>query len=144
MTPPPRSDPSPPAVECPQCLSQKRFAGSYASPNEDVLCGFHTSELRWKHEQELAAVTKERDELKAKLEREECWKCGSVRFSSEQVVKALNRRIEIVECERDGLLVWKKLSLGCPGDKCGGNCRCACHDAEARRALSGSNKEGGG
>jgi sugar-specific transcriptional regulator TrmB len=46
-----------PEVACENCLRQQRFAGTYASPNEDVLCGFHTNELR-----------KELDQFKERVE----------------------------------------------------------------------------
>ena len=60
--------PSASETACPQCLAQKRFAATYASPNEDVLCGFHTSELRKSYEAALAERTRERDELRELVE----------------------------------------------------------------------------
>ena len=53
-----------PPERCNQCLSQQRFAGTYASPNEDVMCGFHTSELR----KELEAKDARIRSLEADLE----------------------------------------------------------------------------
>lgn len=53
--------------ECDQCLAQKRFAGTYASPNEDVLCGFHTSELRREKDAEIERLRGENREFESEL-----------------------------------------------------------------------------
>jgi Zn ribbon nucleic-acid-binding protein len=39
-------DTPPSSARCEACDAQQKFAGTYASPSEDVMCGFHTSELR--------------------------------------------------------------------------------------------------
>ena len=52
-----------PSERCPQCDAQQKFAGTYASPNEDAPCGYHTSELR----KELAASREREERLRASL-----------------------------------------------------------------------------